>query len=290
LEHLTGKNIFEKFILWFEKQLTHFTAWMTILLRWSLAHKAITLGVTLTLLIVSFMLIGMGYVGGEFIPKGDRGQFIVALELPKDASLETTNQMTMKAEAILQRQPLIIALTTTVGQSSDGGGTSQATAYKAEITVTMVPEKERTERSDLFAASVQELLSERLIGAKVKTMPVSILGTAERASIDLVVMGASQDSAMHFARQALDALRQLDGVANPRLSAEEGNPEVHVALDRDKMASLGLTMDVVGGTMQTAFSGTKDDSRLKFSQGEYEYDLNLRYDNFNRRTPTTYAI
>jgi HAE1 family hydrophobic/amphiphilic exporter-1 len=285
LEHLTGKNPFEKFILWFEKQLTNFTAWMTTLLRWSLAHKAITLGVTLTLLIVSFMLIGMGYVGGEFIPKGDRGQFIVALELPKDASLETTNQMTMKAEAILQRQPLITALTTTVGQSSDGGGTgtSQATAYKAEITVTMVPEKERTERADLFAASVQELLSERLIGVKVKTMPVSILGTAERASIDLVVMGARQDSAMHFARQALDALRQIDGVANAKLSAEEGNPEVHVALDRDKMASLALTMDVVGGTMQTAFSGTKDDSRLKFRQGEYEYDLNLRYDNFNRK-------
>lgn len=284
LEHFTGKNPFEKFILWFEKQLGNFTTWMTDLLKWSLSHKAITLVVTLGLLVASFMLVGMGYIGGEFIPKGDRGQFIVAIELPKDASLEATNQATMKAEAFLQQQQLIRSLTTTVGQSSDGGtGTTQGTFYKSEITVTMVPEKERSERSDLYAASIQQALSAKLTGVKVKTMPVSILGTAESASIDLVVTSTSQDSAMAFASQALDALRQISGVANAKLSVEEGNPEVHVTLDRDKMATLGITMDIVGGTMQTAFSGTDDDSRLKFRQGEYEYDINLRYDNFNRK-------
>jgi HAE1 family hydrophobic/amphiphilic exporter-1 len=286
LEHLTGKNPFEKFILWFEKQLTHFTEWMTTLLKWSLAHKAITLGVTTTLLIASFMLLAKGYIGGEFIPKGDRGQFIVALELPKDASLETTNQVTMKAEAFLSQQDLIVALTTTVGQSSDGSspGASQGTFYKSEINVTMIPEKERTERSDLYAASIQEELSKRLTGVKVKTMPVSILGTAERASIDLVVTGVTQDSAMAFAKEALNVLRQINGAVNPKLSVEEGNPEVHVNLDRDKMAALGITMDVVGGTMQTAFSGTDTDSRLKFREGDYEYDINLRYDNFDRQS------
>ena len=108
---------------------------------------------------------------------------------------------------------------------------------------------------------------------------------AERASIDLVVTATSQDSAMSFARIALAELQKVDGVANAKLSVEEGNPEVHVALDRDKMASLGITMDVVGGTMQTAFSGTDQDSKLKFRQGEYEYDINLRYDNFNRKDP-----
>ena len=77
LEHITGKNVFGRFILWFEKQLTNFTLWMTALLKWALNHKAITLGGTLVLLIASFMLLGLGFIGGEFIPKGDRGQFIV---------------------------------------------------------------------------------------------------------------------------------------------------------------------------------------------------------------------
>src|SRR5690606_31565240 len=81
LEHLTGKNYFERFILWFEKQLDRFTNWITGLLKWSLNHKAITLGATFMLLVASFMLIPAGYIGGEFIPKGDRGEFIVGIEL-----------------------------------------------------------------------------------------------------------------------------------------------------------------------------------------------------------------
>lgn len=287
LEHLTGKNYFEKFILWFEKQIERFTNWITDILKWSLNHKAITLGGTLLLLVASFMLIPAGYVGGEFIPKGDRGQFIVGIELPKDASIEQTNQMTMKAEAFLKNQDEIESLTTTVGQSSESGGAgiggAQATFYKSEITVKMVAEEERTEPSNIYAARLKKDLSKLLVGAKVKTIPVSIMGTADRAAIDLVVMGAQQDSVMTYAKKVMASLKSIDGVTEPKLSVEDGNPEVRVSLDRDKMASLGLSVDIVGGTMQTAFSGTQEDSRLKFKQGEYEYDVNLRYDNFDRK-------
>src|SRR5690606_15400134 len=143
LEHLTGKNMFERFILWFEQQLDRFTQWITGLLKWCLGHKTVTMLVSIGLLLASFMLVGKGYIGGEFIPKGDRGEFIVLLELPKDASVEQTNQAAWKAEAFLQQQPEVSRLITTVGQSSeDGFGSSQTTAYKAEITVKMLPENE----------------------------------------------------------------------------------------------------------------------------------------------------
>jgi HAE1 family hydrophobic/amphiphilic exporter-1 len=49
------------------------------------------------------------------------------------------------------------------------------------------------------------------------------------------------------------------------------------------MSALGLTLDVVGATMQTAFNGTADDSRLKFRQGAYDYDMNLRFGKFDRK-------
>lgn len=284
LEHLTGRNPFERFILWFERGLDKFTEWVSDVLKWSLNHKTITLVAVVALLFASFGLIIGGYIGGEFIPKGDRGQFVVTIELPKDASLEQTNQATMKAEAFLKNQQLVKSITTTVGQSSeDGFGMSSSTAYKSEITVTMIPEKERSERSDMYAASLKKDLSALLVGAKVKTTPVNIMGTADRAAVDLVVMGTTQDSAMKFAKLARAELEHLEGTTAVKLSVEEGNPEVHISIDRDKMASLGLNMDIVGGTLQTAFAGTADDSRLKFRQGEYEYDINLRYDNFNRR-------
>lgn len=286
LEHLTGKNMSQRFILWFERQLSIFTAWITRLLKWTLYHKALTLGIVAVLLFASFGLVGGGYIGGEFIPKGDRGQFIVIVELPKDASIEQTNQIAMQAEVFLKNQSLIQALTTTVGQSSeDGFGASQAMPYKAEITVTMIPEKERIEPADLYAAAMKKELSALLTGVKVKTTPVSIMGTADRAAIDLVVLATEQDSAMHFAKSAMEILEGIDGTASVKLSVEEGNPEVKIEIDRDKMSALGLTMDIVGGTMQTAFTGTADDSRMKFREGAYEYDINLRYDHVNRKNP-----
>lgn len=284
LEHLTGKNLFQRFILWFERLIERFTEWVSGLLKWALNHKLVTVLVVIALFISSLMLVGGGFIGGEFIPKGDRGEFIVGIELPKDASLEQTNQMTMKAEAFLIKQPEIQSISTVVGRSSeDGFGATSSNAYKAEVTVKMIPEGQRAVSSSIYAVGLKKDLTNLLTGAKVKTTPVNIMGTADRAAIDLVVMGTSQDSAMKFAKMAMSELQEVDGALAVKLSVEEGNPEVHIKIDRDKMAALGLDMSVVGGTLQTAFAGTADDSRMKFRQGEYEYDMNLRYDNFNRK-------
>jgi len=285
LEHITGKNFFEKFILWFERQLQKFTDWMTVILKWALNHKAITLVVAVGLLFLSFMLIGKGYIGGEFIPKGDRGQFIVVIEMPKDASVEQTNQATRKAEQYLSKKKEITRLITTVGQTSeDGLGTAQSTAYKAEITVMLVDAKERLDGSDIYAAKTKVELRKLLPGVKLKTMDVSILGTAEASPVELVVMGADIDSVMAFAKRGMAILSKIDGTSDVKLSVEEGNPEINVQVDRDKMSALGLTLEGVGGTMQTAFSGTADDSKVKFRQGDYEYDINIRFDDFDRKS------
>ncbi|MGX5818096.1 efflux RND transporter permease subunit [Chitinophaga lutea] len=283
LEHLTGKNFFQKFILWFEKQLDKFTNWMTGMLKWALAHKTVTIVGSLVLLIASFQLVGRGYIGGEFIPKGDRGQFIVMLEMPKDASLEQTNQVTRKVEQMLDKEKNVTSMITTVGQTSeDGFGTAQSTAYKSEITVMLVDQHLR-EAQDIYAAKVKSVLKSQMPGVKVKTTPVSILGTAERAPVELIVMGTDLDSVMAFAKTAMGTLKTVEGASEVKLSVEEGNPEINVQVDRDKMSALGLTLDNVGGTMQTAFSGTADDSKVKFRQGEYEYDINIRFDDFSRK-------
>src|SRR5690606_2108700 len=98
--------------------LKNFTQWITGVLEWALGHKAITLVSVFLLLVASFGLIPAGFIGGEFFASGDRGEFLVQIEMPKDASIEQTNQMTRRAEQLLQEKPEIISMITTVGQSS----------------------------------------------------------------------------------------------------------------------------------------------------------------------------
>jgi HAE1 family hydrophobic/amphiphilic exporter-1 len=281
LEHIEGKNTFGRFILWFEKQLKKFTIWITGILTWSLNHKRRTIAAVFILFSASMYLIVGGFIGSEFFPKSDKGEFLVQIELPKDAPLEQANFFTQRAEAFLDKQPEITQLITTVGQASGDMGGTQATAYKAEINVRLVDRKERHGvSSDIFATKMSRALAKELVGAKVKTVPISILGLAENAPIQLVVMGSNLDSALKYAEGAQKVLAGIPGATEIKLSVEKGTPEINVQVDRDKMSALGLTLQTVGSTMQTAFAGNTDG---KYRKGEYEYDINIQYQDFNRK-------
>jgi HAE1 family hydrophobic/amphiphilic exporter-1 len=67
----------------------------------------------------------------EVFAKSDSGEFLVQIELPKDASLEQSNFMAQKAEAF-EHTKICKNLITKVGQTSEGMGASQSTAYKSD--------------------------------------------------------------------------------------------------------------------------------------------------------------
>ncbi|WP_281636543.1 efflux RND transporter permease subunit [Flavobacterium marginilacus] len=284
LEHIEGKNIFGRTILGFESLLTRFTNWVTQLLNWCLNNYFKTISVVLVLFFGSTIgLLGGGFIGGEFFATSDSGEFLVQIEMPKDASLEQSNFMTQKAEAFLKSEEYVKSQITTVGQTSEGLGASQATAYKAEIDVKMIEQKDRTDGASVYAAKIKRKLQKVLVGAKVKTVPVGILGTADNATLGLIVTGPSTEVAMAFAKLAEAELRSIPGTTEIKLTVEDGNPEINVQVDRDKMAALGLTLQTVGTTMQTAYSGNTDG---KFRAGEYEYDINIKYNAFDRKNIT----
>ncbi len=281
LEHIEGKTFFGRIILGFESYLTRFTNWVSNLLNWCLDHYIKTIVVVLVLFFSSTIgLIGGGFIGGEFFASSDSGEFLVQIEMPKDASLEQTNFMTQKAEAFLKTQEYVKSQITTIGQTSDGMGASQSTAYKSEINIKMIDQKKRTDDASVYAAKIKLKLEKVLIGAKVKTVPVGILGTPENAKLGLVVTGPNVESAMKFAKMAANELRTIPGTTEIKLTVEDGNPEINVQVDRDKMSALGLTLQTVGMTMQTAYSGNTDG---KYRAGEYEYDINIKYNAFDRK-------
>lgn len=283
LVHLTGKNPFEKFILWFEKQLEKFTHWITGILEWALKsglRRIMVVVVTFIVLISSFMLVAFGFIGGEFFPKMDRGQFLVQIELPKDATVEKTNQITLAVEKYLRDDKDVIDLITTVGQQSSGFGASQATVYQAEVQVNLIDKSERAESTDIIAAKMKRDLEEKFTGVEFKTAPIGLMG-ADNAPIEMVVTAADNATATKEATRILELLKKVPGSVDAELSTDTGSPEVRVNIDRDKMASLGLNLSSVGQAMQTAFNGNTDG---KFRAGEYEYDINIRFADANRQS------
>ena len=287
LEHANPNSVLGKIAIGFENYLRRFTKLFSDLLVWVFANKWKTIILVFFLFVGSCSLIPTGFIGAEFMPPMDRGKFLVQFELNKDASLEQTNFITQKAENYLRglkvegtNKPLVESMITTVGQSTSGMGGTQATPYKSEIQLTLIDKKERSESTNIIAAKLKRELTQYLVDAKVKTVPVGLLG-AEQSPIALVITSDNVEVAQQYAEKAAGLLKTIDGATEIKLSSEAGNPEINVELDRDKMTLLGLNVATVGTTMRTAFNGN-DDS--KFRTGDSEYDINILFQEGNRQS------
>jgi len=279
LEHINPESFIGKIVHGFEAGLTKFTQWITGILEWCLKNwktKVATLLLALTLFIGSFALVGMGFIGTDFFPASDKGEFMIQLELEKDASLEKTNFLTQRAESVLESKPEVESIITTVGQSSDGVMSTAGSRYKSEIHVIL--KDTYTESSKVYSAKLKRELENKLVGAKVTSVNMGLMG-AEQAPLKLTIIGSDIEDAREFAIKAEEQLLKIPGATGVKLTSEDGNPEIRVQVDRDKMTLLGLNVATVGMTMQTAFSGNTDN---KFRAGDNEYDINIRFSESGR--------
>ena len=262
----------------FENGISHFAERISTVTRWGLSHRW-----TLALIVVAMMagvmaLFPLGFINFEFQPYMDRQECIIQLEMPKDISMEESNQLVRKAEDWLMQRPEVEKVVTMVGLNSDNGQSSKGTPYLAEMNVKL---KKVPGGTETYVAKIRKPLSDYLVDARVRVCNVSMTGTVSKASVEYVISGADKDSVALYADKALAALSTIPGVILPWLSVENATPEVTVHVDRDKMSNLGLTLDNVGMMMQTSFQGN---DQLRYTEGDYEYAINIRADKVSRRS------
>lgn len=247
------------------------------LLRWSLSHKIITSVITLIIFVGSISLIAFGFIGNDFAPLGDQGQFVIKMELPRDISIEQTNQAAYKAENILRSSPLVETVFTTVGAEENG----QSQVHLADLRVKMIPHNKRNISTSDFSRDVKFFLQKNISDAKIWVAMTDLMGNIDEAPIQYHITRNQIDSVRASAKLILDSIRSVRGIIDPKLSVEEGSPEISIIPDRDKMSAMGIPFEMLGMSLNNAFSGNND---AKFRQNEYEYDINIRFDGFDRQS------
>lgn len=277
VEHLSKGSIFGRFGLWFEEQFSRFTAWYISLLKWSLEHRGRVGLAVLGLFVGLFLIMGGGFVGGEFITQSDRGEFSVALELQPGTSIEQTNFKTQQVEQILAEIPEVEKVFTNVGASTDGF-IGQNSSNLTELNVALKHKEERTKSTDDVIIDVKKRL-QVIPGAQVRVNPIGLFGGANQTPIQVVVSNTSAAEAQAQARKVRDMLGTIPGTTDIRLSSEDGNPETRVEIDRQKMATFGLSLAEVGTALRVALDGDND---AKFRDGDTEYDIRILLDEHDR--------
>src|SRR5678815_3433332 len=106
-------------------------------------------------------------------------------------------------------------------------------------------------------------------------------GNTSEAPIQLVLNGENVDSLLSYADIILAKMKTVPGTSSQKVSIENNKPEVSVKVDKEKMMALGLRMEQVGNVINLAFSGNSD---VKLTDGQYDYDITVQLDAFNRQS------
>lgn len=282
LHRFKGNNLAGRLVLRFEVFLDWLSDGFVTALRWALRSwttKLITLFSAAAITAGSILLVTQGFIGNTFIDPGERGEFLLEIQLPKNASLAQTDAVTKQVEHWLSQQADVTNTFTTVGTNSKSFGLNAP--YVAEILVFLKPLHEPREvPTDIFARQAKVKLEELVAGTRFSVSAIDILGLSF-SPIEVRLNGPDLDSIMAMSDTIQKVMASVPGCVEITPSVEAGNPEVQVDVNRQRMADYGLTMAQVGLTLQTAFSGNTD---ARFRDGDFEYPIRIALDAFDRRS------
>ena len=279
-DNLKPSNIFNRFLLWFEKQLDRFINWYSGTLKWVLNHKLIFTGFVLLLFVGTAVMMKQGIIGKELIATGDQGKFRLALEFDKNVSIEQNNKVSEKIETYILQQPEVESVFSNVGGPSTGiGSLGVGSANKTEFTVQLKSKKEINNLStEIFMRKLRDDLQSDFSGVNYSIMALGLI--PRTAPIEITLSGSDLNKVMQTGNDLKSIIEKIPGADNVRLSVETGSPELKVIPDKDKMQRLGLNTAYVGINLRTAFTGN-DDATL--TEDGTEYPVRIWLDKFSRQ-------
>lgn len=277
---LNKNSLMGKFAFWFEKLFEKFAGLYSETLAWSLKHKALVISSATALLFLSISLLPFGFIGSEFLSPIDRGELSLVMEMEPGAKLEETNAAARKMEDLLLARPDVKTVFANVGSSEDGFMNTYSNNI-TEMIITLVPKNERKQTINEVSTEIKAM-AQQIPGVKPRVAPIMLWGTTDMAPVAIGVNGPNSDEVLSSAIMIEKELKKIDGTSDVRISLVEGKPEIQIQINREKMASLGLTLDVVGAELRTALTG---DNSSKFRDGNSEYDIRIMYDNFDKDNP-----
>lgn len=235
--------------------------WYENRLRWALSHRRVVIISIVVAAVVSFGL--LKFIGTEFFPDQDEGQFVVNLKMPVGTRAEETDRFTRQIEQILQANvPEIQAMITDIGVPSARGGNffgRNSGSHAANIMVALVPLDER-KRSvfDIINALRPKLAA--VPGASLFLSPGGILrfllNFGSSAPIDVEIRGFDLAKGSDLAREIAAIVRSTPGAVDVQVSRDDNLPELRVRIDRDKAGILGINVAQISNTINTCINGS----------------------------------
>ena len=253
-------------------------AWYRPVLDWVLARNKDVITGAVALFCVS--VVGFKYLGGEFIPSLEEGDFAVEMSMSQGTSLSQMVESCTKAEKLLKKEyPEIKQVVSRIGSAEIP--TDPMPVERADIMIALKPKAEWT--SARTTPELMEKMEETL--SAIPGLEAEISQPIQMRNNELLT-GIKQDVAIKIFGDDLDVLTQqagkvkkmiedVPGVSGIFVEEVAGLPQIQVKYNHEKMAAYGVSVDDISEILETTFAGAVAGSLY---EGDKKFDIVLRMD------------
>ncbi len=249
-----------------------FNAWLRLYdrtLRLTLQWRAATMAASLVLLagtIYLFMLVPKG-----FLPSEDQGRLQVNAEAIQGISFDDMVRHQKELAAIIDKEPSVSSFMSTLGQGPGGGGSNTG-----RINADLKPRSERDVSVDQLIAKLRPQLNQ-IPGLRIfmnNPPPISLGGVQSRSQYQFTLQDTDTDELYEWAPKMEAKMRDIPGLEDVSSDLQIKNPQVQVEINRDKIATLGLTVNQVETALYNAY-GTRQVTQIFAPNNQYQVMLQV---------------
>jgi HAE1 family hydrophobic/amphiphilic exporter-1 len=240
-------------------------------LRLCLRHRALTMAISLVLLggtVYLFLLIPKG-----FLPSEDQGRFNMTVEAIQGIGFEEMVRHQTEVADIVAKDPDVIAHTSNFGAGGGGGGGLN----QGRISVDLRPRAERTRSVDQIIADLRPKVAQ-VPGVRVFMVnqpPINLGGQQGPRSTYQFTLQDTDTAELYRAAPLLEEkMRAMPGIEDVNSDLRLNNPQIHIDMDRDRISSLGLTVNQVETALYNAY-GTRQVSQIYAPNNQYQVILGV---------------
>lgn len=245
-----SKGLLQRFFNAFNRGFDKFTLGYTGVAG-AVAKKSIR-----SLIIIGFVVGGIfllnGGIPGGFVPEEDEGYFLINMQLPDAASMERTDEIAKKVEAILGEHEEIQYSTMILGYSLLTATYSTNTAF---VFVSLKPWEERTKTAKQLIAETNMAFRQSITDATAIAFgppPIEGLGTSAGFTLQLQDRSGNTPEFLDQQAQAFMAeARKRPEIGNIFTLYRSNVPQKRIQIDYDKAEKMGIDLSEITSTVST---------------------------------------
>ena len=261
----------------FERLFNLLNANYTSLLRLCLKNRTLVLFVTSILLALTVLTYSL--LEKEFLPEEDKGRVFCFVVAPEGSTSEYTDRMLQQMESIVQSTPEVDSYAAIVAPGMSGPGQ----ANQGIMFLTLKDARERSVQQIVGGPNGlrMQFMNDVEGALAIPNIPKSI-GRSFGSPFELIIQNQDLEALNLTAMAIANTLRTSGFLVNVRSSFEVNKAQLRVKIDRDRAASLGVSIEDISRTLQILFGGL-DLSRIK--TGGKEYEVIAQLDRSSRLLP-----